>query len=120
MTTVFAGDTPKFPISIQHDGVDLSPTDPILTNVVIVVFSRMDETKIVGRYALNTSGLTGHQSLYSNGGKVELVLSAADTAKCLNEELVMQITITLSDSSYPGGQSINTKTAVFCKVNAKV
>lgn len=120
MTTVFAGDTPKFPISLQYDGADLSPTSEQLVNVVIVVYSRMDENKMVGRYALNTSGLEGHQPLYANGGKVELILSAADTAKCLNEELVMQITITISDSSYPSGKSINTKTAVFCKVKARV
>lgn len=119
MKVVYAGDTPKFPLSIQYNGVDVIPTDPILVNVEIVVFSRMDSAKKVGRYALNTAGLTGYTSLFVNGGKVELILSAADTAKCLNEELVMQITTKITDSSYPSGVAINTGTAVFCKVKAR-
>lgn len=119
MKVVYAGDTPKFPISIQYNGADISPTDPLLVNVEIVVYSRMDSSKKIGKYALNTAGLEGYSSLIANGGKVDLILSAADTAKCLNEELIMQITTKITDSSYPNGIAINTGTAVFCKVKAK-
>ena len=123
MKIVYAGDTAKFPIEIQRDGVVVSPTNVALLKwSQIIVYSRTNADNVVGRYAYGGVLQEGWSPLVVDGdsNKLYLILSKADTAKVIDEELIMQITNCFADPIMPDGEDEGTGTAVICKVKKRV
>lgn len=122
MKVVYSGDTAKFPIEIEADGVVIPPSNTDkLQYVEVVVYSRMNAKNIVGRYVWGKAPTGGWTTLTHDASKdaLYLILSSEDTARVMDEELVMQVTTCISDDIMPDGKDISTGTAVFCKVKKR-
>lgn len=113
---VVKGDTPKFEISITHEEEELTPTDSKINNVVVVVYSKYDDKKILGKYALKT--LEGHTLLTQKDNKAYLICdtSNADT----DTDYIIQVQTIINDANYPNSKSIQTGTADLFKVKNRV
>lgn len=122
MKVVYSGDTAKFPIEIEADGVVIPPSNTDkLQYVEVVVYSRMNAKNIVGRYVWGKALTEGWTTLThdASADTLYLILSSEDTARVVDEELVMQVTTCISDDIMPDGKDISTGTAVFCKVKKR-
>ena len=122
MKILFSGDTAKFPIEIYSDGVRVSPANvDLLKWVRVIVYSRVDAANVVNRYCYGIVPPSGWVPLVfsATDDTLYLILTAVDTAKIINEELVMQITTCIHDPLMPNQDDISTGTAVFCKIKLK-
>ncbi|MFW5916310.1 MAG: hypothetical protein ACOCTM_02425 [Bacteroidota bacterium] len=127
MRSIFAGDTPDFIISVKDkDGnvLDVEKEDTIVKNVGIVVYARFDPDKKVGRFALDNSdgnpgGYEDYDPIQTQDGSIKLILPADGTEKCVNEELIAQVTTILDVDGYDPPGQVLTGGNVICKVVPK-
>ena len=121
MREVYAGDTPDFLLNIKDETgtiIDVTDSDKV-KNVIIVAYSLFDPGKVLGSFALDQLSYPDHTQLFTQNGSVKLILPAEGTAKCVNEEVVVQIRTIFVDSSYPTtGLKILTAADVICKIIA--
>ena len=120
MREVYAGDTPDFLLNIKDEtGTIIDVTDETkVKNVIIVAYSLFDPGKVLGSFALDQLSYPDHTQLFTQNGSVKLILPAEGTAKCVNEEVVVQIRTIFVDSSYPDSGKILTAADVICKIIA--
>ena len=122
MKIVYSGDTAKFLVEIEYEGIVVSPADAAkLDYVEIVVYSRVNSKNIVGKYSHGKAIAVGWSALFLDTipNKLYLILDSVATTICVNEELVLQITTSIIDPIMPSNKSISTGTAVFCKIKPK-
>ena len=113
---VLKGDTPKFEISINFEGVDLPANDAKIENVLVTVFSKFDASVILGRYALKA--LEGHTLLTIKDNKAYLICDTK--AAAVDQEYLIQIQTNINDAAYPNGKSIQSGTADLFKVKDRI
>ena len=121
MREVYAGDTPDFLLNIKDEtGTIIDVTEETkVENVIIVAYSLFDPGKVLGRFALDQLYYPDHTQLFTQNGSVKLILPAEGTAKCVNEEVVVQIRTIFVDTSHPTPElKILTAADVICKIIA--
>lgn len=113
---VLKGDTPKFEISINFEGVDLPANDAKIENVLVTVYSKFDASVVLGRYALKEQ--VGHTLLKVTDNKAFLICDTKEAV--VDQEYMIQIQTNINDAAYPNGKSIQTGTADLFKVKDRI
>lgn len=119
MRVVFEGDTPYFPLTVYNsNGTIIDVTNKsIVTNLVLILYSIFDPKKVLARFALYRTGeYADYEAIdaYSDNS-LGITLPKEGVEKSVNQEVVLQMTLTLNTTTL----SEETGADYICKVAPK-